>query len=640
MFGNIFEGGNVFKDAKKQPLTTRINKENIKPSVAFVEKILGFRLDGYLGTTGKKESSGDIDISVDESKHDKKDVANKLKQWAKEQGQAPGEWVKLSGTNVHFKTPIRDSKGRHTGGFAQLDLMFGNPAFQKWSMRGEPGNEYKGVHRHIIMASIAKAHGMKWSYRDGLVNRVTNEVISQDPNQIVRTLLPGYTANPADLSVKSILDYVYTKYKGQDAKIEALIGEAAATLAEHYGVKLPMPNDSIVHETNDTDSYFLARLRDKIMSTGSDVIMEKTIVTEGKLRDMNHIEDLVLDEGPAGLIKAIKILRSFAEGSAHTETTIKWDGSPSIVFGRNEQGRFVLTDKSGFTAKGYNGKATSAKELGQMFAGRAAPMDDNRKQFVSNMMDIFDEYQKATPADFRGYMMGDLMYYNTPDQDKDSYVFQPNTVRYEVRKDSKLGQRVGQSKTGVVVHKYTGDQYSSTEEAIKQMQGKEVFVIPPVYVQHPSTINTKPVDKIETYAKQHINEIKNLFDPTGLKGIANIHALMYKYINNKVDSGLERLGSDFTDWLNTETLTEKKRQTILAYLQQHKVGVKALWTLISMIMKLKDYLITEFDAHPSDVQQSIAGRPGGEGYVVKHPEGAVKLVPRGTFTAANRAAHR
>jgi len=636
----LFEGGNIFKDTNKRPMTVRIPKDSIAPSLAFVEKILGIPLDVWLGTTGKKESSGDIDVAVDAAKYDKKEVANKLKAWAKSQGQAPSEWVKLSGDNVHFKTPIRDRKGNELGEFAQLDLMFGNPKFQAWSMRGEPG-EYKGMHRHIIMASIAKAQGMKWSYKAGLVNRATNETISQDPKEIVRTLLPGYSSNPMDLSVKSILDYVYKKYKDQPEKIEALIGEAAATLAEHHGVQLPMPNDEAVHESNDPDEYFLARLRDRMVNMGYTPLFEEpAFITEGKLRDMNHLEDLVLDEGPSGLYRAIKILRAFAEGTAHGETTIKWDGSPAIVFGRDDSGQFFLTDKSGYAAKGYDGKAKSAKQLGKMFANRKAPMDDSRKQFVANMMDIFNEYQKATPKDFRGMMSGDLMYYTTPPLVSNEFVFQPNVVRYEVNKDSKLGQRISQSKTGIVVHKYIGDQFNTTEEAIKQMQGTDVFVIPPVHVQTPSKINTKPIDKLEAFANTHAGEIKALFDPSGLKGIANIHALFYKYINNSVDTGLENLGNDFEQWLNTENLTDKKRANIANYLKENKKGVNALWTLIRGVMKLKDWLVDEFDSHPSDVEQSIGGEKGGEGYVVKTATGPVKLVSRSKFTAANRALHR
>jgi hypothetical protein len=51
-------------------------------------------------------------------------------------------------------------------------------------------------------------------------------------------------------------------------------------------------------------------------------------------------------------------------------TSVKWDGSPAVVFGVDENGNFILTDKSGFTAKGYDGKAKSAKEIETMIKRR------------------------------------------------------------------------------------------------------------------------------------------------------------------------------------------------------------------------------------------------------------------------------
>ena len=275
-----------------------------------------------------------------------------------------------------------------------------------------------------------------------------------------------------------------------------------------------------------------------------------------------------------------------------------------------------------------------------MFAGRKPAMDNKRQMFVKNMMGIFDKFEKATPPDFRGILNGDLLYSTRPQGQNGIFTFTPNTVQYDVSAKSKVGQGIANSSVGIVVHQYTGNQYSSTNEAIAQIQGNEVLVIPPVHVSHPSSINTAPIDKIEAYATTHLKELEALFQPASLKGIANIHTLFYKYINNMVDIGMDNLGDDFLNWLNTEKLSDSKRANITAYCEQNAKGISTLWTLIKGIMKLKDYLVTEFDAHPSDVKQSINGQPGGEGYVVKHPDGAVKLVSRGKFTAANRVKNR
>ena len=73
------------------------------------------------------------------------------------------------------------------------------------------------------------------------------------------------------------------------------------------------------------------------------------------LREMEariqHAEDLIFFQGSAGASRAIEALRSMT-GDNHKAVTLKWDGSPAIVFGRDENGTFVFTDKGGFMKKG------------------------------------------------------------------------------------------------------------------------------------------------------------------------------------------------------------------------------------------------------------------------------------------------
>ena len=72
----IDEGGNVFKDENGQPLTRRINQAEVMPTVQWLEQITGLDFttekspeDGlparWLGTTGRKPTSGDLDLQVD-----------------------------------------------------------------------------------------------------------------------------------------------------------------------------------------------------------------------------------------------------------------------------------------------------------------------------------------------------------------------------------------------------------------------------------------------------------------------------------------------------------------------------------------------------------------------------------------------
>ena len=201
----ILEGGNVFKDPKGAPATERISRENVVATVQWLEQLTGLGLkDNMLGSTGRAATSGDLDLGVDSTKISK-DVL--IKQLLKRGIKA--EDIKKSGDAVHLKTPIL---GDPSNGYVQTDFMFSdNPTLQQFAlMGGSEGSQFKGVHRAILLASIAKAQNMKWSPKFGLVDRGTDEVITADPKEIAVRLL-GQGHAPKDLTtvetiIKAIKD--------------------------------------------------------------------------------------------------------------------------------------------------------------------------------------------------------------------------------------------------------------------------------------------------------------------------------------------------------------------------------------------------------------------------------------------------
>ena len=175
------------------------------------------------------------------------------------------------------------------------------------------------------------------------------------------------------------------------------------------------------------------------------------ILNEGARID--HAEDLIFWEGSKGAIRSIKSFIEL-EKEGYKNVTMKWDGSPAVVFGRNDEGKFVLTDKSGFVAKSYNGRPTSPEELEQMFLNRGKSVKTNEyRLFVQNMKEAFSVFESAIPSTFKGYFKGDLLYFKTPLIENGRYVFKPNIVTYAVEVDSELGRRINQSKAAVVVHR-------------------------------------------------------------------------------------------------------------------------------------------------------------------------------------------
>jgi hypothetical protein len=220
------EGGNIFKGSQGELLTGRINQADVAPTVKWLEGITGLSLsDTMLGSTGKAASSGDLDLGVDESKISKDQLVTKLSQWTQSQQQDPKQWVRKSGISVHFKTPIQgDSKK----GFVQTDFMFGDPEWQKFSLQGGlTGSEYKGMDRHILLASIAKALGYRWSHNYGLLNRESNQPVSKDPDRIAQLLL-GVDHTAKDLnSVESINKII----RGR-SDYEKLVADAVESFAK------------------------------------------------------------------------------------------------------------------------------------------------------------------------------------------------------------------------------------------------------------------------------------------------------------------------------------------------------------------------------------------------------------------------
>ena len=106
------------------------------------------------------------------------------------------------------------------------------------------------------------------------------------------------------------------------------------------------------------------------------------------------------------------------------ETSLKWDGSPAVIFGRDEEGNFIFTDKSGFGVKSYKGKVESEEEMEQMYRARAEraakrmgvePEGVFQKRYskITPMMQkAFRLAEKSVDPDHRGYFFGEVLYFD------------------------------------------------------------------------------------------------------------------------------------------------------------------------------------------------------------------------------------
>jgi hypothetical protein len=201
------EGGNAFADAvpfdhKKIPaITKQINK------ILDKAKARAYPIgSGATPTPGKQ--SGDLDMIVDAdilANHfqstDIKDVRKQLRAMF----DAAGFQTTQSGVSVHVRAEVGDEAH-------QVDIMIVKDAARAAGFHTHTipqGSPYKGVHKQIMIANLAKEQNLLWSPYEGLFTRddagKKNKLLTNDIDDIAKTLL-GDGAKGSDLgSVESML---------------------------------------------------------------------------------------------------------------------------------------------------------------------------------------------------------------------------------------------------------------------------------------------------------------------------------------------------------------------------------------------------------------------------------------------------
>lgn len=223
--GNIFQGTSEFDHKLIPDMMKQINS---------VMKLTGAKAlpigSGATPTPGK--ISGDLDMIADAGtlkKHFKIDPADKnanknVKIELEKLFQQAGFETRKSGQIVHVKTNVGDTA-------QQVDIMVvdDGATAQKFHVHDIPkGSPYKGVHKQMAIAALAKnktttehPDGFKWSPYKGLVDRTSNELVSNNLDEIAKIII-GPNARARDLgSVESIVAAMGTAGEQFLANLEA-----------------------------------------------------------------------------------------------------------------------------------------------------------------------------------------------------------------------------------------------------------------------------------------------------------------------------------------------------------------------------------------------------------------------------------
>ena len=169
----------------------RVEKKNVLPTIEQFKKQILSKIDhtsaNPIGSTGKKSSSGDLDIAFDTSLSFD-GVVSKIKSFGLEHKANKGLGV------VSVKFPQYDESGSEIGKFAQIDLMMGPKEWIEFSYYApsEGESQYGGLHsRGLFIAIMNGAAGHRVSPAKGLFKADAdekNKSYIQDPNKAVELI--------------------------------------------------------------------------------------------------------------------------------------------------------------------------------------------------------------------------------------------------------------------------------------------------------------------------------------------------------------------------------------------------------------------------------------------------------------------
>lgn len=187
---------NVLTEGGAMPGVGAIHIDEIEPTLDALQKVLGIDLkNNTLGSVGKKEFSGDIDIALEIKPEDIPAFVEKLKNVPEVLDIAKSSVI-MTKVKIADYDPNKKVEGKPRTGYVQVDFMPGDPGWLKtyYHAPHEKDSKYKGVFRNILISSIAahldkkeskerlpdgramQSERYMWSPTDGLVRIVRTPV--------------------------------------------------------------------------------------------------------------------------------------------------------------------------------------------------------------------------------------------------------------------------------------------------------------------------------------------------------------------------------------------------------------------------------------------------------------------------------
>ena len=145
----------ILNEGGSMPGVGPIHIDEIEPTLDELERALGIDLkNNVLGSVGKKEFSGDIDVAVQVDPDNISELVKKLERSPIVLDLAKSSVIMTKVKIVDYDPDKQTTKQRT--GFVQVDFMPGDPGWMKtyYHSPSEKESKYKGVFRNIMIATI------------------------------------------------------------------------------------------------------------------------------------------------------------------------------------------------------------------------------------------------------------------------------------------------------------------------------------------------------------------------------------------------------------------------------------------------------------------------------------------------------
>ena len=397
------------------------------------------------------------------------------------------------------------------------------------------------------------------------------------------------------------------------------------------------------------------------------IIQTLTEAKEGKNVHLEHIEDMVFNEGVTGTRNAILFLRNLRDMLSGSSTrsiniTTKWDGAPAIFAGVDPaDGTFFVAKKGLFNADP------------QMYK----TVEDVKSKLSGELQDKFlvalQEFSKLEIKS--GVYQGDLMFtksdLSTETIDGQDYLtFQPNTIVYAVPATSSLAKKIRSASIGVVWHTtYTGKNIQDMTASFGKGIINKMKSVPSVWMDDATY---KDARGTATFTKEETANLTALLSQAGkifsklpasaLNDIAGEKAFLIRlkaFNNSKVRQGkpiknarkhVSELIKYFREYYKKEADKRSsdrgkqaqldKAKKLMVYFDNHKNNLIKIYEIVMLLTSAKNMVVNKLNQAGS-IPTFLRTTNGfkvteQEGYVaIDKVGGAIKLVDRMEFSRAN-----